>query len=201
MFKFQPPVEDMDEFRTVYELYFNSFISVLEYITDDLNQSNYQKLFENVLGSNDNYMYVRDLRNGFIHRGQDLSKSGTVIENLNLLVPAAPKIIYGKMRKNGTQNKYSSFTENLLQLVILCEKCNQIIYDFCKDNNLLVFIPTTNEEYLAELEEFANIPDVVKDFCANFDFSQLDEEQLFNKQIKEYFNTSDILTQNIIAKV
>lgn len=196
MLKCYPPV-DSDKMRGLYEIYFNSFISVFEYITNDLQQRDYQSKIETSLKSADNYMYIREFRNGFIHRGLDLSMSGEVIEELNIVVPVAPNLVYGKHKKDGTQKEYHKFTDNLFQLVILCEDCNKIIYDFCNANNLINLINTTNEEYLTELKKFDNIPDFVYDFVKTFDFTKIYNKTIYDKQIKEAFDTSDIITNEI----
>ncbi len=123
-----------------------------------------------------------------------LSSGGILLNALNIIVPPAPQIVYSRKNKNGTQKKYTSFTNNLLQLVILCENCNQIIYDFCNDNGLLRFTPTTKEDYITELNTYKHVPDFVKEVFGNFDFTQISklEQKLFENKIKEYFNTEDI---------
>lgn len=64
------------------------------------------------------------------------------MENLNIIVHPAIQTV---KNKNGKKN-YSAFTDNLLQNVIICEKLNTIVKEFCKNMKYLGFKPTQNEE-------------------------------------------------------
>lgn len=179
--------------QIMYGLYFNSYNALIEYIVSDLNNKQIeQEIISRVFNNNkNNYNYTRELRNSIIHRGLDVSNAGISLENLNIIVPPAIQTV---KNKNG-KKIYSAFTDNLLQNVIICEKLNTIVKEFCKNMKYLEFKPTQNEEYLIELRNKHFVPEWVQKKLKNFDFTQFAEieQEIFERKVKEYFDTTDLL--------
>ena len=180
------------EMEIMYGLYFNSYNAIIEYITKDLdNKQIKQEIISRVFNNNENnYNYTRELRNSIIHRGLDVSNTGILLKNLNIIVPA---VIQTVINKKGNKS-YQAFTDNLLQNIIICEKSNDIIKEFCKKMGYLDFKPTQNKEYLIELQSQNFVPKWVQEELQNFDFARFEdiEKEIFEKRKKEYFDTTDL---------
>jgi len=193
MTKFVKPLDDMqlEEMQIIYSIYFNSFISLIDYICEILDNTIYDNC-NNILGSETNFKYVRELRNSIIHRGLDVSMAGCELEGFNIIVPFAPKVVYN--RKG--EIEYQNFTDNLFQLVDLCEQINSYIHKLCSDMNLLKFTPMTKELYLQRILNDPYIPEYAKKLGqqVDFDYTELNKtgQQIHEDRIKKYFDTQDL---------
>ncbi len=192
---FIPPLDDMRlaEMQVAYGLYFNSLISVIDYINKDLAQAKIVNDLITIVGGEENYGYIRELRNSIIHRGLDVSSAGTAIENLNIIVPFSP---YYVQNQSGNK-KYYPFTNNLLQLVKKTESINLFIFNICKQLQITEYKPMTKESYKLRIINDPYMPDDVKRMALkttmNFDKINQELEQIHNQRLKTYFNTEDLL--------
>lgn len=193
--KFISPLdnEQSEEMQIIYGIYFNSFLSLIDYIEKDLNQKHIKDICYRIFGSPDNFLYVKELRNSIIHRGLDVSQAGCNIKGLEyLVVPFAPKIVYNRDYKKC----YNTFVENLFQLVYLSEKINVHIYDICNTLKLLELIPMTNEIYQKQVLNDLYMPEYAKQMALNakIDYNKMniDLKRIHNDRIKKYFNTDDL---------
>ncbi|MBO5446144.1 hypothetical protein J6A34_01415 [bacterium] len=193
MTKFVKPLDDMqlEEMQIIYSIYFNSFISLIDYICEILDNTIYDHC-NNILGSETNFKYVRELRNSIIHRGLDVSMAGCELEGFNIIVPFAPKVVYN--RKG--EIEYQNFTDNLFQLVVLCEQVNPYIHKLCSDMNLLRYDIITKEEILERSLNDPYIPEFAKELLkqAKIDYNELNRmgKQIHEDKIKKYFDTQDL---------
>lgn len=192
---FVPPLDDMRlaEMQVSYGLYFNSLISVIDYIGKDLTQSDIFKNLIAIVGNDDNYNYIRELRNSIIHRGLDVSSAGGEIKDLNIIAPFSP--IY--VENQSGNKKYYSYTDNLLQLVKITEQVNSYLYDICDKMQLLIYAPMTKDKYEDRIKNDPYMPEYAKKMSLqqelNFEKINKNLEKIHNDRVKKYFDTSDIL--------
>jgi hypothetical protein len=117
---------------------------------------------------------------------------GCELDGFNIIVPFAPKFVYDRKGKIGYQN----FTDNLIQLVILCEQINPYIYKLCSDKNLLRYKTITQEDILERTLNDPYIPEFAKELMkqVNLDYDELNKtgKQIHEDRINKYFNTQDL---------
>ena len=87
-------VEQQKELRLYYSAYFAHLLSVTELLLDKRypHRQNFGEVFETDFvfpghpNGNENYAYVRELRNSIIHRGYDIASSAHVIKDFLLIL-------------------------------------------------------------------------------------------------------------------
>ena len=193
MVKFIAPLDEMqsEEMQIIYGIYFNSFISLIDYVCE-ISDNAICDHCNNILGSETNFKYVRELRNSIIHRGLDVSAAGCNLKNFDIIVPFAPKVVYN--RKG--EHKYKNFVDNLFQLVVLCEQANSYIFKLCSDMGLLEYMPMTRELHIKRTISDHYIPDYAKEMIkqTNLDYDELNKtgKQIHEDRINKYFNTQNL---------
>lgn len=194
MVKFLAPLDEsqLEEMQVLYSIYFNSFVSLIEYIKCDLDKTEILDKCYYVLGSEDNYLYVKELRNSIIHRGLDVSSTGCTLKNSTIVVPFSPPVVSN--RTNAKQ--YNSFTNNLFQLVAMLEQINSYIYKICEDLQILEYRPITEEIYNKRIDEDLYMPDYAKDLSKQIvlDYDEMNNnlKEIHENRINKYFNTNDL---------
>lgn len=194
MTKFVPPIDSIqsEEMQIMYGIYFNSLISLIEYIKNEFKQQDIINICYQLYGSQNNYMYIRELRNSIIHRGLNVANAGTKLVKFNIVVPFAPIEV---INQSG-QRIYTKFVDNLFQLVALCEQINSYIYQICSKLNLLEYKPMTKELREKRIEEDPFIPQYAKKMSKNceLDYNEINSnlKRIHEERIKKYFNTNDL---------
>ena len=122
LFEFVAPLSSTTRslMNIFYNAYFTYWLGLVDYLVGISFLT--KKDITNLLGSESNYYYIRNLRNSVIHRAEDLSTKGTIIKNTNIVVPFSPMDIMDQSGKN----IYQPFCKNLMQIVIKCEDINSI---------------------------------------------------------------------------
>lgn len=132
-----------------HSLFFVYLLSATDHIDDYLKKNrkdhdSFSKKLKEGFGDNDDYYYVRELRNSVVHRGLNPTASGHSDGNiLYVLCPAKVKDRNGKAY-------YSCSFKYLLDLAQKCHQVfNLVITDVLKELNL--FDPTPNKLNIAEI--------------------------------------------------
>ena len=194
MTKFVPPIDSIqsEEMQIMYGIYFNSLISLIEYIKNEFKQQDIINICYQLYGSQNNYMYIRELRNSIIHRGLNVANAVTKLVKFNIVVPFAPIEV---INQSG-QRIYTKFVDNLFQLVVLCEQINSYIYQICSKLNLLEYKPMTKELREKRIKEDPFIPQYAKEMSKNceLDYNEINSnlKRIHEERIKKYFNTNDL---------
>lgn len=194
MTKFVPPIDgiQLEEMQIMYGIYFNSFISLIEYIKNEFKQQEIIDICYQLYGSSNNYMYIRELRNSIIHRGLNVANAGARLAKFNIVVPCAPIKVVNQSR----QRTYTKFVDNLFQLVVLCEQINSYIYQICSKLNLLEYKPMTKELHDKRIDEDPFMPQYAKEMSKNceLDYNEINNnlKRIHEERIKKYFNTYDL---------
>ena len=194
MTKFVPPIDSIqsEEMQIMYGIYFNSLISLIEYIKNEFKQQDIINICYQLSGSQNNYMYRRELRNSIIDRGLNVANAVTKLVKFNIVVPFAPIEV---INQSG-QRIYTKFVDNLFQLVALCEQINSYIYQICSKLNLLKYKPMTKELREKRIKEDPFIPQYAKEMSKNceLDYNEINSnlKRIHEERIKKYFNTNDL---------
>ena len=192
---FIPPLDNIHlaEMQVTYELYFNSLLSLLDFVNIDLKQNNIITHFKEIVGGDDNYLYIRELRNSIIHRGLDISAAGTIIKDLNIVAPFAPQFIFDRSKNK----KYFAFTTNLLNLVKITEGINDELLKICNELNILTYVPMTKEKHDERIINDPYIPEYAKkiSLSVNLNYEQINKDlkDIHEERIRKYFNTDDLI--------
>lgn len=183
-------VEQQNDIRIYYSLYFANLLSVTEMLLekeyeykDDFKQELYKALsFPEFPDGKKNYNFLRELRNAIIHRGFDICSSAHVKDSVPLML--APQSITDR---SGEQS-YSAFGFYLLDIISKCESIiGSIIEQHFKSNGLLQSL-ITDEQMIADSKAYLNntvgIPIWVKNMALSqieqIDFKQMQQEQIKN---------------------
>ena len=183
--------DDLCRINIFYGAYFTYLVGLIDYLIKDKELLT-QTEVENVLGGENNYFYVRNLRNAIVHRGEEIANRGVEIANKpGLIAPMSPVVVADPQNKTN----YSKFTDNLLQTVIICEQLNSLFRNIITDNDLTNYPNKTEETFRKEHEEdpylpsCAKTPEMVKKSWEAYR-SQVKEMHRRNVESKlSYFNT------------
>jgi len=203
MLTFIPPIneEKTEDTQIAYGIYFNSLTALIDFTKNKienlaLNNDKLSVLEQNlisIVGSDNNYRYIRELRNSIVHRGYDVLKMAYMYKNI--MVPASPAILNKHNSKSPIS--YQSFMPSLFEIVKVTEKINPFIYTYCDNNSLLGFHPRTEKELEFEIQNSPYIPDYAKQLAkfSHVDIDALNKglEEKYNTRIKLCFDTSDLL--------
>ena len=86
MIAFSAPIDEdkTEDTQIAYGIYFNSLVSLIDFTKEKIEKlknvngtspfSELETNLINILGSEDNYHYLRELRNSIVHRGYDVLK-------------------------------------------------------------------------------------------------------------------------------
>jgi len=192
---FIPPLDNtsLAEMQVTYELYFNSLFAILDFVNSDLKQNQIITHFKKTVGGDDNYLYVRELRNSIIHRGLDVSAAGIVIKDLNIVAPFSPQFVFDRNKNK----KYYAFTTNLLNLVKITEGINEELLNICNELNIITYVPMTKEIYDERIKNDPYIPEYAKkmSLSLNLDYEHINKnlKSIHEERILKYFNTADLI--------
>lgn len=167
-----------------YNAYFTYWLGLVDYLIKDVCFLTKQDVI-NLVASENNYYYLRNLRNAVVHRAEDFANKGTVIENMNIVVPFSPVNITDKAGKK----VYQPFYPNLIQIIIKCEGINEICLNLIKQNNLTNYPDLTKEEFINRCREDLYIPDYVK------------TDEISEKNWKHYLSIKDEMKQANVNRI
>ncbi len=140
-----------------YNAYFTYWLGLVDYLIKDVCFLTKQDVI-NLVASENNYYYLRNLRNAVVHRAEDFANKGTVIENMNIVVPFSPVNITDESGKK----VYQPFYPNLIQIIIKCEGINEICLNLIKQYNLTDYTDLTKEEFMDRHNRDPYIPSYAK---------------------------------------
>lgn len=188
--------EDVKRLRISYSHYFISLMSALEMLLDK--NYSHQKafkehlikgfIFENYSNGEENYNYMKELRNCIIHRGYDITCAAHTPGGHPMLL--APE----RIPTRGGKTEYSAFGKYILELVSKVESViGNIVYSHVESVDLLK--PTyTADKQLKLIQEFISktniIPEPFKkmalEVLPTIDFELMNKDQFsrFEKIIK-----------------
>ena len=167
-----------------YNAYFTYWLGLVDYLIKDISFIK-QKDIENLVGSEDNYYYLRNLRNAVIHRAEDLANKGTVINNTNIITPFSPVDVMDQSGKK----KYQPFYKNLMQIVIKCEEINEICLNLIKQYNLTDYSDLTREEFMDRYNRDPYIPSYVK------------TDEMLEQSWQHYYSIKDDMKKENVKKI
>lgn len=196
--------EDSKRLRICYSNYFVAVMSALELLQD----SNYQNkekfksslfsgfIFEGFPNGEENYSYLKELRNCIVHRGYDITMAAHTPGGHPLLI--APKSI---PNRNGNK-EYNTFGKCLLEIVANIESVvGGLVYDHVVEVGL--FEETLSQgEKVSRIKGFITgtdiIPDEFKEMMLNsiseIDFGEMSENQSSN--FEEFVKFSVLRQEN-----
>ncbi|WP_262031465.1 hypothetical protein [Microvirga sp. Mcv34] len=134
---FKPPA-DVFELRFFHTLYFVNLLSAIEYVQEFLDKDFKTTLKARfVLPGNpdgkNNLRYISALRNALVHRGEDITKRGSVVDGL--IVVHAPEMMLDIENKKEIMR--NSFGYYILDIIALCEsQVGPTILEFLNKHNL-----------------------------------------------------------------
>ena len=201
--KFEAPLTDEQGslMNIFYNAYFTYWLGLIDYLTKEICFLIEQDVI-NLVDSEDNYYYLRNLRNAVVHRAEDFANKGTVIKNMNIVVPFSPVNITDQSGKK----VYQPFYLNLIQIIIKCEEINHICLNLIKQNDLINYPDLTQDEFINRRKGDPYIPYYVKtDEISEESWKHYlkvkDEMKQVNvNRILSYFETN-YLFENVIEKI
>lgn len=148
MLKLCPPVTDelcayLDIF---YTSYFAFFVGLLDFLIE--NKLLTKEICITFFETENNYYYVRNLRNSIIHRAEDLSNQCIVDRASNIIIPVVPTV-FGQDKKT----LYTCFCDTLLGVIKKCESMNTIFLKIIEDNRLFSYKDLTKEEFFVRAKQ------------------------------------------------
>lgn len=142
MLKLCPPVTDelCAHLDIYYTSYFAFFVGLLDFLIENklLTKDMCVKFFE----TENNYYYIRNLRNSIIHRAEDLSNQCIVHDSSDTIIPVVPTVL-----GQNKETEYTCFCDTLLGVIKKCESMNEIFLKIIEDNKLFLYKDLTKEAF------------------------------------------------------
>lgn len=118
--------EDLNELKIYYTQYFSAIISATELFREKeyINNAKFKEsllknfIFDDHTDGVENYNFLREFRNGLIHRGMDIAARADMIDNFPVI--HSPKV----SRNQSGKKAHKSFGTCLIDLI---EKCESVI--------------------------------------------------------------------------
>ena len=195
-------VDQQNDIRIYYSLYLANLLSATEMLLEkeypysqDFKQEIEAGLsFPGFSDGENNYSYLRELRNAVIHRGFDICSSAHVKDDMPLMI--APQSIENRSGKKS----YSAFGFYLLEMISKCEpSIGHIIEKHLKSKGLLQPLSTQEElaaETKAHLANAIGVPDWVKNMASS-QIEKIDHEKIQLEQIKSFVA---VLHENVLGQ-
>ncbi|WP_411508028.1 hypothetical protein [Brucella anthropi] len=161
---FRPPA-DLFQMRMHYSIYITNFMSALDMLKEVFGSSFTDALdeaFESPDTSGDNIRrYLRELRNGVVHRGVDPTGSGIVVDGVTLAL--APRCVENR---EGTRS-FTAPAKLLRDIFIHCEINAKPVIECFLNENITEYnsVPSATmlDEVVSSVEIAPNMPDWVKE--------------------------------------
>ncbi len=182
-----------------YNAYFTYWLGLVDYLIKDVSFIK-QEDIENIVGSKDNYYYLRNLRNAVIHRAEDLADKGTVINNTDIITPFSPIDVMDPFGKK----KYQPFYNNLIQIILKCEEINEICIKLIKQYNLTDYPDLTKEEFMDRcnrdpyISSYVKTDEISEKSWQHYYSIKNDMKKENVKKILSYFETLNLFQDAII---
>ncbi|WP_044415244.1 hypothetical protein [Halarcobacter anaerophilus] len=184
-------VDQQNDIRTYYSLYLANLLSATEMLLEKeypFSQEFKQEIedalsFPEYSDGENNYSYLRELRNAVIHRGFDISSSAHTIDDVPLMI--APQTIANRSGKKS----YSAFGFYLLEMISKCESViGHLIEQHLQSKGLLKPL-STHEQMVVEakvhLASAVGVPEWVKNMASSH-LENIDHEKIQMEQIKSF---------------
>ncbi|RXJ79954.1 hypothetical protein [Arcobacter sp. F2176] len=184
-------VDQQNDIRTYYSLYLANLLSATEMLLENeypFSQDFKQKIkealsFPGFTDGENNYSYLRELRNAVIHRGFDICSSAHIKDDMPLMI--APQTIANRSGKKS----YSAFGFYLLEMISKCESViGHLIEQHLQLNGLLKPL-STHEQMVVEakvhLASAVGVPEWVKNIASSH-LENIDHEKIQLEQIKSF---------------
>lgn len=199
-------VESQHDLRLYYSQYFSSLLSAIELILEQkepessiFRENLYQGLsFNEFADGEQNYSYIRELRNSIIHRGLDVTSSAHINEDFPMMIAPSP------IKNRGGNKSYQPFGFYLIELIQKCEEViGGLILNFFKENGYFD-LKNDTDKLRNEIKEFLVnsdhriMPKEVKAMALlNIDSLELNAEQLHRDFIE---SVSKVLRKNVLSE-
>lgn len=194
-------VDQQNDIRIYYSLYVANLLSATEMLLEkeypfsqDFKDEIEKSLsFPGFPDGENNYSYLRELRNAVIHRGFDICSSAHIKDDMPLMI--APQSI---LNRNGKKS-YSAFGFYFLEMISKCEKVvGPLIETHLKSKGLLQ--PLSTQEQLAaetknHLSNAVGIPDWVKSMALE-QIDNIDHNQIQLEHIRSFIA---VLHENVLG--
>lgn len=166
-------VENQKDLRMYYSQYFSSLLSATELFLDkdyphnvEFKDTLYKGLsFKDFPKGEDNYSYLRELRNSIIHRGLDINLAAHIINNFPMIISPSP------VTNRSKKSEYIAFDYYLIDLIAKCENIIGTVFLNHIEEFGLLQIEISQEEIIKMRKEFISntfaIPDWAKDMALN----------------------------------
>ncbi|RXJ99818.1 hypothetical protein CRV02_10645 [Arcobacter sp. CECT 8989] len=178
---------EQHELRMSYSNYFVSLMSGIEVLLEPTykNNKNFKKelyiafSFNKENTGENNYNYLRELRNSIIHRGYDISSAINFTDKIPILI--APPIIPNKSGKK----EYTSFDHTILEVISKIEEViGRLIINHIKTFDLYKSTYSKEERkemFLERIKKVPHMPEEIKILALNtlkdLDFDKIPETQ------------------------
>jgi hypothetical protein len=194
-------VDQQNDIRIYYSLYLANLMSATEMLLEKeypFSQDFKQELeaslsFSSFTDGENNYAYLRELRNAVIHRGFDICNAAHIKDDMPLMIP--PQSIDNRSGKKS----YSAFGFYLLEMISKCEDTiGPLIKRHLQSKGLLQPF-FTQEQLAAEAKVHLSSSVVIPDWVKNMGLDQVDKidhEKIQLEQIKSFIA---VLHENVLG--
>lgn len=198
--KFRTPLsaENQADLRLYYSQYFVSLLSATEFLFDkkysfrkEFATLLYEKfIFEDKSNGEENYLYIKELRNSIVHRGYDVLTASHFSNNFPLII--APS----KIQNQSASEEYSAPRFYLIELIGICENLIGTIIVQHLDDYAEKLPTLTDGVMVEESKKFilncAGVPDWVKTETLKF----IDSEDYLKIKFDQTQDISSLLRKN-----
>lgn len=190
-------IEHQNDLRLYYSQYFASLVSATEYLLDKKYpfRSEFKALlderfvFEGSANGEENYLYIKELRNSIVHRGYDIASAAHFAKDFPLLI--SPK----KVKNQSGAKEHEAFRFYLIELINICEIFIGNIIAEHLENFAGKLTLLSNEEFAQESKKFIVDSEVMPDWVKEQALKIIDSEDF--EEVK-FDPTQEVL--NLIRK-
>ncbi len=195
-------VEEQKDLRLYYSQYFSGLLSATELLLEnsypnhsDFKVALYQGLrFEGFSDGENNYSYLRELRNSIIHRGLDVSSSAHINDNFPMIIAPSP------VTNRSGKISYAAFGHYLIEVVDKCESViGKVFLAHFEEHGLFqIRMPQEKAVELSKkfISEAYEIPDWVKNMALGA-VETINHEEIHEASIN---SLKEALNDNVLSR-